>query len=108
MRRKTHTVHIGDLPLGSDYPVRLQSMTSTNTMDTASTVAQAVRIIEAGGEYLRIAAQNVREAENLAVIKKELLRCGYSTPLIADVHFNPKAAETAARIVEKVRINPGN
>ena len=108
MRRKTHTVYIGDLPLGSDYPVRLQSMTNTNTMDTEATVAQSIRIIEAGGEYVRITAPGVREAGQLAVIKKELYRRGYRNPLIADVHFNPKVAETAARIVEKVRINPGN
>jgi (E)-4-hydroxy-3-methylbut-2-enyl-diphosphate synthase len=108
MRRKTHTVQIGDLPLGSDYPVRVQSMTNTDTMDTESTVAQCIRIIEAGGEYVRITAQGVREAEQLAVIKNTLHRRGYRNPLIADIHFNPKAAETAARIVEKVRINPGN
>ena len=108
IRRKTHTVHIGDLPLGSDYPVRVQSMTNTCTMDTESTVSQCIRIIEAGGEYVRITAQGIREAEHLAVIKKELHRRGYRNPLIADIHFNPQAAETAARIVEKVRINPGN
>ncbi len=108
MRRKTVTVNIGDLPLGSDYPIRLQSMTNTDTMDTEATVAQSIRIIEAGGEYVRITAQGVREAEQLAVIKKELHRRGYRNPLIADIHFNPKAAEAAARIVEKVRINPGN
>jgi (E)-4-hydroxy-3-methylbut-2-enyl-diphosphate synthase len=108
VRRKTHTVHIGDLPLGSDYPVRVQSMTNTNTMDTEATVAQCIRIIEAGGEYVRITAQGIREAEHLAVIKKELNRRGYRNPLIADIHFNPKVAEIAACIVEKVRINPGN
>ena len=83
-------------------------MTNTNTMDTEATIAQSIRIIEAGGEYVRITAQGVREAEHLAVIKKELQRRGYRNPLIADIHFNPKAAETAARLVEKVRINPGN
>jgi (E)-4-hydroxy-3-methylbut-2-enyl-diphosphate synthase len=83
-------------------------MTNTDTMDTEATVAQAIRIIEAGGDYVRITAPGVREAEQLAVIKKELQRQGYRTPLIADIHFNPKAAETAARLVEKVRINPGN
>jgi len=108
MRRRTHTVNIGHLPIGGDYPVRLQSMTNTCTMDTEATVAQCIRIIEAGGEYVRISAQDVAEAEHLAVIKKELHRRGYRNPLIADIHFNPKAAETAARIVEKVRINPGN
>jgi len=108
MRRKTHTVNIGDLPVGSDYPIRIQSMTNTNTMDTEATVTQTIRIIEAGGEYVRITTQGIREAEHLAVIKKELYRRGYRNPLIADIHFNPKVAETAARIVEKVRINPGN
>jgi (E)-4-hydroxy-3-methylbut-2-enyl-diphosphate synthase len=108
MRRKTHAVHIGSLPMGSDYPVRLQSMTNTRTMDTQATVEQSIRIIEAGGEYIRITAPGIREAEHLAVIKKELHLRGFLNPLIADIHFNPKAAETAARIVEKVRINPGN
>jgi (E)-4-hydroxy-3-methylbut-2-enyl-diphosphate synthase len=83
-------------------------MVNTDTMNTAATVAQAIRIIEAGGDYVRITAPGVREAEHLSVIKRELRRRGYRTPLIADIHFNPKAAETAARVVEKVRINPGN
>ena len=108
MRRHTKTVNIGDVPLGSEYPVRLQSMVNTDTMNTDATVAQAIRIIEAGGDYVRITAPGVREAEHLAVIKNELNRRGYRVPLIADIHFNPKAAETAARLVEKVRINPGN
>lgn len=108
MRRQTHTVWIGDIPLGSEYPVRLQSMVNTGTMDTEATVEQAIRIVEAGGDYVRITASNVREAEHLAEIRKALHRRGYRVPLIADVHFNPKAAETAARLVEKVRINPGN
>lgn len=94
--------------LGGGNPVRLQSMTNTDTNDTAGSVAQCIRIIEAGGELVRLTAQGVREAENLAVIKRELRRAGFATPLIADIHFNPAAAETAARIVEKVRINPGN
>jgi (E)-4-hydroxy-3-methylbut-2-enyl-diphosphate synthase len=104
----TRVVHVGDLPLGGDYPVRVQSMTNTDTRDTASTVAQAIRMIEAGCEYVRITAPGIKEAENLREIKKELIRRGYKTPLIADVHFNPKIAEIAAGIVEKVRINPGN
>jgi len=108
MRRHTHTVRIGDIPLGSDYPVRVQSMTNTDTMNTEATVAQCIRIIEAGGEYVRITAPGVREAGHLEIIKKELRLRGFNNPLIADIHFNPKAAETAARIVEKVRINPGN
>ena len=108
MRRKTNTVHIGALPLGSDYPVRVQTMTNTDTMDANATVAQCIRIVEAGGEYVRIAAIGVREAQQLSIIKKELQKRGYHVPLIADVHFSPKAAEIAAQIVNKVRINPGN
>ncbi len=105
---KSVEVRIGDLMLGGDNPVRLQSMTNTDTNDTAASVAQCIRIIEAGADMVRLTAQGVREAESLAVIKRELRRAGFSTPLIADIHFNPAAAETAARIVEKVRINPGN
>lgn len=105
---KSIPVAIGSVPLGGDNPVRLQSMTNTDTNDTAASVAQCIRIAEAGADYVRLTAQGVREAENLAVIKKELRRAGFDTPLIADIHFNPAAAETAARLVEKVRINPGN
>ncbi|MDO9340142.1 MAG: (E)-4-hydroxy-3-methylbut-2-enyl-diphosphate synthase [Bacteroidales bacterium] len=101
-------VSIGSTSLGGDYPIRIQSMTNTDTLDTKASVAQCIRIIEAGADYVRLTAQGVREAENLAVIKKELRKAGFSTPLIADIHFNPVAAETAARLVEKVRINPGN
>jgi (E)-4-hydroxy-3-methylbut-2-enyl-diphosphate synthase len=101
-------VFIGSTPLGGNYPIRIQSMTNTNTLDTKASVAQCIRIIEAGADYVRLTAQGVREAENLAVIKKEVRKAGFNTPLIADIHFNPVAAETAARIVEKVRINPGN
>ncbi len=89
-------------------PVRIQSMTNTDTLDTASSIAQAIRIIEAGGDMVRLTAQGVREAENLANIKRGLRDAGFRTPLCADIHFNPAAAETAARLVEKVRINPGN
>lgn len=101
-------VKIGPSPLGGDFPLRIQSMTNTDTLDTKASVAQCIRIIEAGADYVRLTAQGVREAENLAAIKKELRKAGYETPLIADIHFNPVAAETAARLVEKVRINPGN
>ncbi|MEI7983901.1 MAG: flavodoxin-dependent (E)-4-hydroxy-3-methylbut-2-enyl-diphosphate synthase, partial [Bacteroidota bacterium] len=94
--------------MGGNYPVRVQSMTNTDTMDTMGTVAQAIRMIEAGCEYVRITTPRQKDAENLAEIKKELLRRGFRVPLIADVHFNPKIAEIASRIVEKVRINPGN
>lgn len=107
-RFNTRVVHVGPVPLGGDYPVRVQSMTSTNTLDTKATVEQAIRMINAGCEYVRITAPGIKEAENLQEIKKELRLRGYETPLIADVHFNPKIAEIAATIVEKVRINPGN
>ncbi len=105
---KSRVVNIGDVPMGGDNPIRIQSMTSTKTMDTEATVAQSIRMIKAGCEYVRITAPGIREAEHLAVIKNELKKNGYSTPLIADIHFQPKAAEVAARIIEKVRINPGN
>ncbi|MEI6683336.1 MAG: (E)-4-hydroxy-3-methylbut-2-enyl-diphosphate synthase [Bacteroidota bacterium] len=108
LRIPSRVVPIGNLPMGGDYPVRVQSMTSTDTLDTGSTVAQAIRMIEAGCEYVRITVPGMKEVENLKEIKKELHRQGYQTPLIADVHFIPKIAEIAATIVEKVRINPGN
>jgi len=101
-------VSIGNIPVGGSNPIRLQSMTNTDTLDTQTSVAQCIRIIEAGADYVRLTAQGIREAENLSNIKKELRKAGFYTPLIADIHFNPAAAETAARIVEKVRINPGN
>lgn len=107
-RRKSSTVYIGNTPLGSDYPIRIQSMTNTSTMDTDACVEQAIRIIDVGGEYVRLTAQGTREAENLANIRQKLRNKGYQTPLIADIHFNPRAADVAARHVEKVRINPGN
>jgi len=107
-RFKTRVVHIGDIPLGGHHPIRIQSMTNTNTMDTTATVNQTIRLVDAGCDYVRITAQGPKEAENLAKIKKELSEKGYTVPLIADIHFNPLAAEIAARIVEKVRINPGN
>ncbi len=107
-RFATRVVHVGTVPMGGDHPVRVQSMTSTNSLDTKATVEQAIRMIEAGCEYVRIATPGIKEAENLREIKKELHLRGYKTPLIADVHFNPKIAEIAATIVEKVRINPGN
>ena len=107
-RRKSSVVHIGDTPLGGEYPIRIQSMTNTSTLDTPGSVEQCIRIIEAGADYVRLTAQGVREAENLAEIKKGLLARGYHTPLIADIHFNPKAADAAACTVEKVRINPGH
>ncbi|NQW30647.1 MAG: (E)-4-hydroxy-3-methylbut-2-enyl-diphosphate synthase [Ignavibacteria bacterium] len=107
-RRTTHTVHVGDLEIGSAFPIRVQSMTTTNTMDTQATVAQSIRMIEAGCELVRITAPSIREAKNLELIRKGLRDAGYTTPLVADIHFTPNAAEIAARLVEKVRVNPGN
>lgn len=104
----TREVRIGDLLMGNGNPVRLQTMTTTDTMDTAATVAQTIRCIEAGAELVRITAPSKKEAENLEHIKKELHRRGYHTPLVADIHFTPNAAEIAARLIEKVRVNPGN
>lgn len=107
-RFPTRVVQIGDLPMGGSYPIRVQSMTNTDTLDTAGTVAQAIRLIEAGCEYIRISVPGLKDVENLREIKKQIRAAGFTTPLIADVHFNPKIAEIAATIVEKVRINPGN
>ena len=107
-RYKTREVFIGDVPLGASNPIRVQSMTTVDTMDTISTVEQSIRMIKAGCEYIRITAPSIKEAKNLELIKKELRARGFNTPLIADIHFTPNAAELAARIVEKVRINPGN
>ena len=104
----SNEVKVGNLIIGGKNPVRIQSMTNTDTMDTNATVEQSIRMIDAGCELVRITAQNVKAAENLQNIKDELRKRGYTTPLIADIHFNPKAAETAAGIIEKVRINPGN
>ncbi len=107
-RYLSREVRIGDLKMGAHHPIRIQSMTTTDTMDTAGTVAQSIRMIEAGCELVRITAPSIKEAQNLAEIKKELAKSGYHTPLVADIHFTPNAAELAARLVEKVRINPGN
>lgn len=107
-RLPTREVKIGGLLLGNNNPIRIQTMTTTDTMDTAATVAQTIRCIEAGAELVRITAPSKNEAENLRNIKNELRARGYDTPLIADIHFTPNAAEIAARIVEKVRVNPGN
>ncbi len=104
----TREVKIGDIGLGGQNPIRVQSMTTTDTMDTAGTVAQSIRMIEAGCELVRITAPSIKEAQNLLEIKKALREKGYNTPLVADIHFTPNAAELAARIVEKVRVNPGN
>ncbi|MFN3793708.1 MAG: (E)-4-hydroxy-3-methylbut-2-enyl-diphosphate synthase [Chitinophagaceae bacterium] len=104
----TREVKIGDLLLGNGHPIRVQTMTTTDTMDTMATVEQTIRCIEAGAELVRITAPSKKEAENLQNIKDELRKRGYTTPLVADIHFTPNAAEIAARIVEKVRVNPGN
>lgn len=104
----TREVTIGGTPMGGLNPIRIQSMTTTDTMDTLATVEQTIRMVESGCEYVRITAPSIKEAENLAKIKKELRLRGYDVPLVADIHFTPNAAETAARIVEKVRVNPGN
>jgi len=104
----TRVIQLGDLPIGGSYPVRVQSMTNTDTLDTEGTVAQAIRMIEAGCEYVRISVPGIKDVENLREIKKRIRAAGFTTPLIADVHFNPEIAEIAATIVEKVRINPGN
>ena len=107
-RRETVEVHIGDTPLGGANPVRLQSMTNTSTMDTGASVAQTLRIARAGGEYVRLTTQGVREAENLKEINAGVRAAGCMVPLVADVHFNPRVADVAALYAEKVRINPGN
>ncbi len=107
-RLKTREVKIGDLLLGNFHPIRVQTMTTTDTMDTPATVEQSIRCIEAGSELIRITAPSKREAENLLNIKNALRNRGYTTPIVADIHFTPNAAEIAARIVEKVRVNPGN
>ncbi len=108
VRRQTIDIQIGEVWMGSNFPIRVQSMTTVDTMDTEGTVNQSIRMIEAGCELVRITAPSVNEAQNLANIKKELRQRGYQTPLVADIHFTPNAAEVAARLVEKVRINPGN
>ena len=107
-RLKTREVKIGDLLIGNFHPIRVQTMTTTDTMDTIATVEQSIRCIEAGSELVRITAPSKNEAENLLNIKNELHKRGYHVPLVADIHFTPNAAEIAARIVEKVRVNPGN
>ena len=107
-RRPTVDVHVGNIIMGGNYPVVVQTMTNTNTLDTEGSVAQCERIIAAGADLIRLTTQGVREANNLREIHQELRDKGYTTPLSADIHFNPRAAEVAATIAEKVRINPGN
>ena len=107
-RRQTLEVTIGEVPMGADHPIRVQSMTTVDTMDTEGSVAEAVRMVESGCEYVRITAPSIKEAENLRNIRDELRKRGVNVPLVADIHFTPNAAELAAQIVEKVRVNPGN
>lgn len=107
-RRPTREVMVGSVGIGGDNPIRVQSMTTVDTMDTEGSVAQSIRMIEAGCELVRITAPSLKEAQNLQNIKEELRKRGYDTPLVADIHFTPNAAELAAKIVEKVRVNPGN
>ena len=107
-RFKTREVKVGDITIGGNQPIRIQSMTTTNTMDTIDTVEESIRMIKAGCELVRITAPSKKEAHNLQNIKEELKKRGYNTPLIADIHYTPNAAEIAAKIVEKVRVNPGN
>jgi len=107
-RRSTRVVNIGGVPMGGNNPIRVQSMTTVDTMDTLGSVEQTLRMVAAGCEYVRITAPSIKEAQNLLEIKKELRKRGCNVPLIADIHFTPNAAELAARIVEKVRVNPGN
>ena len=107
-RLKSHEVKIGELGFGADNPIRLQSMTTTDTMDTAASVEQAKRMIEAGCELVRFTAPSKREAENLKNIRAELDAKGLTAPLVADIHFTPNAAEVAAHHIEKIRVNPGN
>lgn len=107
-RFNTREVMCGEVGIGGNNPIRVQSMTTTDTMDTKATVAQSIRMIEAGCELVRITAPSLNEAKNLEVIKKELRAAGFNTPLVADIHFTPNAAEFAARVIEKVRVNPGN
>jgi len=107
-RFRTREIQIGDTPMGGDNPIRIQSMTTIDTMDTIGSIEQTIRMVDAGCEYVRITAPSIKEANNLGNIKKGLVERGYNVPLVADIHFTPNAAEVAARLIEKVRVNPGN
>lgn len=107
-RFETREVKVGNTAIGGNNPIRIQSMTTTDTMDTTGSVEQSIRMIEAGCELVRLTAPSKKEAENLGIIKNELVKRGYNTPLVADIHFTPNAAEIAAKLIEKVRVNPGN
>lgn len=108
IRRETKSITVGSIKIGSEYPIRVQTMANTDTNDIEASVSQAKRCIEAGAELLRYTTQGTKEAENLGIIHNKLQSEGYTTPLVADIHFNPHVAETAAKLVEKIRINPGN
>ncbi len=107
-RRPTHEVKVGEIGIGGGNPIRVQSMTISDTMDTAATVKETIQLYDAGCEIVRITAPSMNEAENLRNIKAELRRQNIRVPLVADIHYTPNAALVAAEIVEKVRINPGN
>ena len=107
-RWPTRQVMVGNVAIGGDNPIRVQSMTTTNTMDTKLTIEQSIRMIKAGCEIVRITAPSIKDAKNLKLIQQGLRKSGYNTPIVADIHFTPNAAQIAAKIVEKVRINPGN
>ena len=107
-RRKTVSVNVGGVPMGSDYPIRVQSMTNTDTNDTERSAEQCLRIAQAGAHYVRLTAQGVREAEGIGMVRNLLRKQGCNVPLVADIHFNPQAAFAAAALTDKVRINPGN
>ncbi|MBO5871687.1 MAG: (E)-4-hydroxy-3-methylbut-2-enyl-diphosphate synthase, partial [Bacteroidaceae bacterium] len=108
VRRKSHEIHVGNISIGGDNSIRVQSMTNTSTMDTEASAAQILRIAEAGGELVRLTTQGTREAENMSAIHDAVRLAGCEVPLVADVHFNPNVADVAAKYCEKVRINPGN
>ena len=108
MRRKSHEISVGNICIGGANPIRVQSMTNTSTMDTEASVAQILRIAQAGGGLVRLTTQGTREAENMATISRAVRSAGCAVPLVADVHFNPNVADVAALYCEKVRINPGN
>ncbi|ANQ48326.1 (E)-4-hydroxy-3-methylbut-2-enyl-diphosphate synthase [Flammeovirga sp. MY04] len=107
-RRKTVEVNIGGIPMGGDNPIRVQSMTTVDTMDTEGSIEEVIRMVDSGCEYVRITAPSIKEAQNLKAIKDGIKERGYDVPLVADIHFTPNAAEVAAKLIEKVRINPGN
>ena len=107
-RQETWEVTIGDVPVGGNNPIRIQTMTDTNSIDTEATVDQIERVIRSGAEYVRVTVKDIKDAENIKNIKKELVSRGFNTPLIGDIHFNPKLAEIAAKSISKIRINPGN